>query len=390
MLNLYYYSFTTKQLSQNQHKSMEFNSVKFAKSKKEDFGTVLNKRVREYFKVNNISRHANAKMIFKSVAVLALYLVPFIVMLTGGFTTFWPVFGLWVIMALGMGGVGFSLMHDANHGAYSKHDWVNKLLSHSLNILGGSPINWQIQHNVLHHSFTNIAGMDEDIAPPSKKLLRFSPHEPRSNMQRYQHLYAWFFYGLMTFTWITSKDFRQTARFNKMGLVKNKSIPKLVISQIFSKIIYYFIFLALPIMLVEIPWWQTLIGFLSMHYVAGVVLGIVFQPAHVVPEAGFPLPEDGSMENALAVHQLLTTTDFAPKSRLLSWYVGGLNFQVEHHLFPEICHIHYPAIAKIVKKTAAEFNLPYHYQETFWAALKKHGQMLKKLGRENLEWNPAS
>lgn len=369
---------------------MDFNTVKFPKSKKEDFGSVLNKRVRAYFKENNISRYANGKMIFKSFAVMALYIGPLVIMLTAGWTTFWPIFGLWMVMALGMGGVGFSIMHDANHGSYSKHAWVNEILSHSLNILGGSPINWQIQHNVLHHSFTNIAGMDEDIAPPVKTILRFSPHEPRSKMQKYQHIYAWFFYGLMTFTWITSKDFKQTSRFNKMGLVKDRSIPKLVASQVLSKVIYYFIFLALPLMFVAIPWWQTVIGFLSMHFIAGMVLGAVFQPAHVVPEAKYPLPENGTMETETAIHQLLTTADFAPKNRLLGWYVGGLNFQVEHHLFPEVCHVHYPAIAKIVKTTAGEFNLPYHCQDTYWDALKKHAQMLKKLGREDLEWTPTT
>ncbi len=369
---------------------MDFESIKFAKSSKGDFGAVLNKRVRAYFKENNITRYANAKMIFKTIVVFTLYLGPLVWMLTGGFSNFWQVLGLWVIMAIGMGGVGFSVMHDANHGSYSKHAWVNKLLSHSLNILGGSPINWQIQHNVLHHSFTNIAGMDEDIAPPNKKLLRFSPHEPRSKMQKYQHFYAWFFYGFMTFMWITAKDFRQTTRFNKMGLVKNWNVAALLASQLLSKVVYYIIFLVLPLMFVDIPWWQTLIGFVVMHFIAGMILGAVFQPAHVVPEAEFPLPENGSMETESAIHQLMTTADFAPKNRLLGWYVGGLNFQVEHHLFPEVCHIHYPQIAKIVRATAEEFNIPYHCQDTYWEALKKHAQMLKKLGREDLYWNPAS
>ncbi len=366
---------------------MEFKTVKFAKTKRDDFGAVLNKRVRAYFKDNNISRHANVTMVIKTIVVFALYLVPYVVMLTGGFTSFWPVLGLWVIMALGMGGIGFSVMHDANHGAYSKHAWVNKLLSHSLDILGGSPINWQVQHNVLHHSFTNIPGMDEDIAPPTKKLLRFSPYEPRTKLQKYQHLYAWFFYGLMTFTWITSKDFRQTSRFSRMGLIKNRSIPRLVFFQVIAKILYYFFFLGLPIMLVDIPWWQTVLGFVTMHFLAGVVLGIVFQPAHVVPETEFPVAKDGAIENELAVHQLLTTADFAPRNKLLGWYVGGLNYQVEHHLFPDICHIHYPQLAKIVKQTAEEFGLPYHCQDTFGEALRKHAQMLKKLGNEDLNWS---
>ena len=74
-----------------------------------------------------------------------------------------------------------------------------------------------------------------------------------------------------------------------------------------------------------------------------------------------------------------TTVDFAPRSRLLAWYLGGLNFQVEHHLFSRVCHIHYPALAPIVKQTAREHGLPYHHNGTFLQAVGSHARTLYRL-----------
>jgi linoleoyl-CoA desaturase len=117
-----------------------------------------------------------------------------------------------------------------------------------------------------------------------------------------------------------------------------------------------------------------------MHLVAGFILSMIFQPAHVVKETTFPMPNlENEIENSWAVHELLTTANFARKNAVLNWYAGGLNFQVEHHLFPTICHIHYEALAPIVKETAEEFGLPYNEFETFSEAIKSHYDMLKRL-----------
>lgn len=362
---------------------MEHSSIKFDRSQNVEFYKTLQKRVRGYFKENKISKYGNFSMILKTIAMLTFYLAP-LALLTFLFESTWLIFAMWVVAGFGMAGVGLSIMHDANHGAYSKHKKVNSFVGAVLYLTGGSDAMWRIQHNVLHHTYTNVTGMDEDIDPG--KVMRFSPHEERLPMHKYQHIYAWFLYGLMTIMWITVKDFKQLYRYKQMGLTQTQSgsFNKLLFITIISKIAYYAVFLAIPLIFSAAPWYVTVLGFLSMHYITGVILGAIFQPAHVVPSSNYPMPdESGNIKADWAVSQLFNTANFAPNSKLFSWYVGGLNFQVEHHLFPNICHIHYKKISKIVKQTAEEFNLPYNSEKTFVDALRVHGQMLKTLGNQD-------
>ena len=362
---------------------MEFTNIRFDRDHNVEFYKTLQKRVRGYFKENKISKYGDWRMVVKSIFMLALYLTPFILILTF-FQSTWITLLMWVVMGIGIAGVGLSIMHDANHGAYSKSKKINSFVGYVLYLAGGSDAMWRIQHNVLHHTYTNVTGMDEDIDPG--KVMRFSPHEERLPMHKYQHIYAWFLYGLMTIMWITVKDFKQLYRYKKMGLTQTQSssFNKLLAITIVSKTAYYAVFLVLPLIFSPVAWYVTVIGFFLMHYVAGVILGCIFQPAHVVPSADYPLPDDsGNIKADWAVSQLINTANFAPKSSWFSWYVGGLNFQIEHHLFPNICHVHYKKISKIVKNTAEEFNLPYHSEKTFARALKVHGKMLYKLGNQD-------
>jgi linoleoyl-CoA desaturase len=357
-------------------------TVKFSPNKASDFHKTLRKRVNEYFKSKNISRHANAKMVLKTIFMLTLYIAPF-VLITTVVTNAWVAIGMWALMGLGTAGVGLSVMHDANHGAYSKNATINKLIGYSLLALGGSDLNWRIQHNVLHHTYTNIEGMDEDIDAPSA-ILRFSPHSPLNKIHKYQYLYAWFFYGLMTLMWFLTKDYQQAIRYHKKGLLKsqNTTLAKHLSTIIISKVIYGAIILGIPIFFGATAWYITIIGYVLMQFIGGLLLGIIFQPAHVLPSTDYPLPDPtGNIESDWAIHQLYTTANFAPRAKLFSWYVGGLNYQVEHHLFPNICHVHYPAISQIVRDTATEYGLPYHTMDTFREAVYEHGKMLYQLGR---------
>lgn len=360
---------------------MNFTSIKFAKDHNEEFYKVLRQRVNEYFKSNNISRYANANMVIKTIFMCLLYVVPFILILTIA-ENFWVIMGLWLLMGFGMAGCGLSVMHDANHGAYSKNERVNKFIGYIMFGLGGSDVNWRIQHNVLHHTYTNISGMDEDINPGS--IMRFSPHEKRRFLHRFQHIYAWFLYGFMTFMWFITKDYKQAMRYEKMGLTATQKITykKHLSTMIISKIIYGAIIFGLPMIFSPIPWYYAFLGYFIMNFVAGFILGIIFQPAHVVPTSDYQLPDNsGNVDADWAVNQLVNTANFAPKARLFSWYVGGLNYQVEHHLFPNICHVHYNKISKIVKETAIEYNLPYHSYSTFFKAISEHTKMLYRLGK---------
>jgi linoleoyl-CoA desaturase len=361
---------------------MQKARINFPRPTAADFYNITRKRVHEYFKSNNIKTHANTQMVFKTVAMMLIYLVPYSLMIFGVVTNTWVIFACWIAMGFGMAGIGLSVMHDANHGAYSKNKKVNTIISQVIWIVGGSSVNWRIQHNVLHHSFTNIDTMDEDLE--TVPILRFSPHTERKKIHRIQHWYAWFLYGWMTLMWATMKDFNQLRRFKKKDLIKTqkKSYARLITELILIKSSYYILFLVIPLLTISLSWWVIVLFFVAMHFIAGLSLALIFQPAHVMPLTHFPLPDDqGNMENKWAIHQLLTTVNYAPNSRLFSWYVGGLNYQIEHHLFPNVCHIHYKKISKIVKETALEFKLPYHSEPSFLSAVMQHMRFLKQLGQ---------
>ena len=324
-------------------------------------------------------------MVVKSVILLGAYVAPFIVILT----TNVPVvvfFLLWFTMGVALAGNGMSVMHDANHGAYSARQWVNKMMGMSLNLLGGAAFNWKLQHNILHHSYTNIQGMDEDI--DAKTLLRFSPHSPLKKGHRFQVFYAVFLYGILTLYWGLFKDAVQLIGYSKNGV--NSNTPRqnawLFVRISFFKIIYFFTLLILPSLVMGIPFYLVLLGFLLMHFTAGIILSVVFQLAHTVEGTAYPIPDaKGNIETAWAIHQMNTTVNFARRNKILSWYVGGLNFQIEHHLFPGTCHVHYPAIAPIVKETAEEFGVPYMENSSFTEALKSHLRTLRKFGAPSLD-----
>jgi linoleoyl-CoA desaturase len=362
---------------------MKENTIRFPNKKKPEFITELRSEVKKYFEDNQISRFGNRSLVLKTVTILLIYFAPFALMLTGVITSVPMIMLAWMIMGIGIAGTGMSVMHDANHGSYSKNPKVNKWMSKTMYLLGGFPVNWKYQHNTMHHGFTNIDGHDEDIAPTG--ILRFSPHKPLRKIHKFQYWYAWFFYGLMTFSWVTYKDFKQLAGYKKENAKLNttRSYDQLLIELLISKSLYYVLFLVAPLLFLSIPWYFTVLGFLLMHFVAGLILGVVFQAAHVVPTSEYPLPDvEGNLENGWAIHQLLTTSDFAPKNKLLSWYVGGLNFQVEHHLFPNISHVHYTKLSPLVQRTAQKYGLPYHVEKNFARAIHSHTKMLRILGRE--------
>jgi linoleoyl-CoA desaturase len=297
-------------------------------------------------------------------------------------------FALWIILGLFSAFIGLNICHDAIHGSLSKHKWINSFLGYAFNFMGANAYMWSIMHNIVHHTYTNIEGHDEDIQ--SIPLLRMSPHQKLLKVHRHQHWYAFLFYGLASISWVFIKDYVKFFKKN-IGNYDNKKHPPIeYFNLFFFKALYYTLFIILPLIFIKALWWQILLGFLIAHFFEGITLAVIFMLAHVVEETHFPLPnEQGNINNTWAVHQLYTTADFGRSNDLLNFVCGGLNFQVEHHLYPRICHVHYKNISEIVKTTAEEYNLPYNDNPTFTGAVKSHIRLLKKLGREEaIEMHP--
>ena len=360
---------------------MTKQTLSFSRTDSAKFFRTLNKRVNSYFKDNNIKRTGNWKLYTKTIVMFTLLLAPLVMVLTLDLPT-WALILSMIVIGIGMAGVGMNVMHDANHEVFSSKKWVNKLMGSSIYILAGNDYNWKVQHNVLHHTYTNIQGHDEDI--DAGRIIRFSEHSKWYKIHKYQKYYSFFLYGLLTLNWAITTDFKQTYQYLKRqlsyGEMPNPATQwtKLII----GKIIYYALWIALPL-ISGFAWWQVLIGFLIMHYTAGIILSVVFQLAHVMPNTEMPLPdEEGNLKNTWAIHQLYTTSNFAPKNKLVDFFTGGLNHQVEHHLYTNVSHIHYKKISKIVKETALEFKLPYNEYKTMRKAIIEHYHQLKALGKE--------
>ncbi|AWW30711.1 acyl-CoA desaturase [Echinicola strongylocentroti] len=355
-------------------------TIRFTESALSDFSITLRSRVNAYFKQTQKSRYGNLEMILKTLFMLSLYFVPVLLVTVGVVGQTWQLFLCFILSGLGMAGIGMGVMHDAIHGTYSKNKHINKLLGYTLNLVGANATLWKIQHNVLHHSFTNIHEGDDDINMPF--FLRFSPNAKKNVIHSYQHLYTWFFYGLSTLSWVTTKDFVRLNRYYKMGLLRGKNIYRNTVLKIIAwKVLYYTFILVLPILFSPFSIGQVFLAFIALHFVTGLSISLVFQTAHIMPDVTFPtVDSEGKVEGERMIHQLLTTCNYSEKNRVFSWLIGGLNYQIEHHLFPDICHVHYRKLAPIVRKTAAEYELPYYSKVTFFQALKSHFKMLHWLG----------
>ncbi|MEK7315756.1 MAG: acyl-CoA desaturase [Candidatus Eisenbacteria bacterium] len=352
--------------------------VIFAPGDPAGFGEDVKRRVAAYFESSGISTKANASMVIKTIVLLLVTFGSYGLILSGLFSP-WQMLGLAVLMGVGTAGIGFGIAHDALHGAYSSRPWVNRMLGFSFELAGASGYMWKITHNVIHHTYPNIHGLDEDLEV--SPLLRLSPEAKLKPIHRFQHLYAAAAYSLSTLNWVFMKDYKYFL-MRELGPFREKKHQFSEVALLLgSKLFYYTYTIVIPLLVLDIAWWQFAIGFLVLHLTAGFILGIVFQLAHVVEETEHPIPSpDGTMDTAWMIHQMETTSNFAMSNRWLSWYVGGLNFQVEHHLFPKVCSVHYPAISKIVRETAAAHGVPHHHHETMREAVRSHLQTLKRLG----------
>jgi linoleoyl-CoA desaturase len=348
------------------------------KEQSQAFAREVKAEVGAYFEQNRLSRHANPAMVVKTVVLSALYFGAYGLIVSGLLPLPW----MWVacfVMGIGMAGIGFSVTHDALHGAYSASPRVNQVIGRLFDTLGANGYMWQITHNGIHHTWTNIQGFDEDLEV--SPLIRLSPHTPFKPIHRFQHIFAFVAYSLATVFWVFVKDYKYFLQ-RDLGPYRNKQHPRSEwLFLIASKALYYFAMIAVPLLVLEITWWQLLIGFLTVHLTGGLILGVIFQLAHVV-EPTEHLEEDaaGAMKGAWMLYQMRTTNNFARESRLLSWYVGGLNYQIEHHLFPRVCHVHYRQLSPIVERLAKKHGVPYHSCPTLWHAIRSHYRMLKRFG----------
>lgn len=295
----------------------------------------------------------------------------------------WVAVPLAMSLGLSIAAVGMGIQHDANHGAYSRRPWVNRAFGLTLDLMGVCSYFWRLKHNVIHHTYTNIRGVDFDLDFGS--IARLSPEQRRRGYHRYQQYYLWFLYCFLLPKWVFHDDFvlLRTLRAGPHDLPR----PGRGEVALFYGAKVVFVAWSLVIPALFHPIWQVLLFHLIAVSTMGVALSSTFQLAHCAEMADFPeAPADGQIvAEDFAAHQVQTTVDFAQDHGLLTWFLGGLNYQVEHHLFPKVCHLHYPALSRIVRETAADHGIRYRCEPTLRRALAAHYRHLRKMGREDGE-----
>ncbi|MEM1282193.1 MAG: acyl-CoA desaturase [Chlamydiota bacterium] len=348
--------------------------VKFGKYKKEDFFPVVKRRVEAYFKERNMPYTGTTRLYVKAAILTVIYFAIYISIISNQFQLTGLVI-LYGLLGMTKGIVGFNLIHDALHGAFSSSKKFNRILGYWFDINGTSSFIWKISHNIHHHIYTNIPGHDDDI--DKAIILRLNTSDKVYWFHKYQYIYAPILYGMICLNWVFYSDYNWFVREAKNHNAKWSDY--LIFFTL--KVVNLLMFLILPMVILTVPWWYVALGFLSMHVCGGILISIVFQLAHIVDNVSYIEPnEEGRIEKNWAEHEMMTTSNFATENRLLTELVGGLNFQVEHHLFPYISHTHFPEVSKIVKATAKEFGIPYYEQPTFYEAICSHFRTLKRLG----------
>ena len=341
------------------------------------FQAELRRRVEEYFRFTGRRQRDCPQMYLKTAIILAIFAFLYCLLVFVA-KTWWQAVPLAILLGLSMAGIGFNIEHDGGHQAYSNHAWVNRLMAMTMDLIGASSYVWHWKHVVVHHTYTNLTGHDADIELGF--LGRLTPHQKRFRFHRWQHFYLWPLYGASIIKWHLFDDFRDVI----LGRIGSQRMPRPkrweLVGFIGAKAFFLIIAFGIPLIFHRL--WVVLLFYVITVVLTGVVVSVVFQLAHCVEEAEFPLPREGSgsVENAWAIHQVETTVDFARSSKIESWLLGGLNFQIEHHLFPRVCHVNYPAISKLVEQTCREFGVRYREHRSFRAGLASHFRWLRRMG----------
>ena len=329
--------------------------------------------------------------------------------------------------------IGTCIQHDGNHGAFSKRKWLNKCAGWTLDMIGASGFTWEIQHMLGHHPYTNVLDFHEDVqkqkgvdSPMHEKdqesdpdvfssfpLMRMHPTHVPSWFHRYQHLYAPLLFSLMTVAKVFQQDFEvaMSKRLYHIDAHCRYGSMLNILRFWLMKVVSLGYMVAVPCYFHGIIKGSAL--FMIGHFACGEMLATMFIVNHVIEGVSFglknvegekfqPTTVEGStpMEqtraeamkkcggltevplNDWAAVQCQTSVNWSPGSWFWNHFSGGLSHQIEHHLFPSICHTNYVHLHEVVKQTCEEYGVPYQAEHSLYTAYGKMIAHLKFLGKE--------
>jgi linoleoyl-CoA desaturase len=346
-------------------------------NKQKEFFNALKLEVDAYFEKKGIRKTGNWKLYAKALILIPAVLAIYFLLLQVSMPLMLAI-PLWIVLGFTMAAIGFNVMHDACHGSFSTRNWVNYLFGLTNNFLGGNAFLWKLKHNIIHHTYTNIDGVDDDIN--NMPFIRQCTTQRWKPLHRFQGAYMFLLYGFTSLFMFFMDYVKYFSKKIYTTPLKKMNVGEHIVFWA-GKIFFIFFYILLPIYC--LGWQMGLLGFFISQFTMGLTLAIVFQLAHVVEHAEFEAAgvDPVKIENEWAIHQVKTTANFAFSNKVVTWFLGGLNYQIEHHLFPRISHIHYPAISQIVKDTCTQFGLNYIYFPTTRAAVVSHVRFMHQMGQ---------
>jgi len=359
------------------------NNLKFKNDPKDqEFFRELKRRVNQYFKTNEIEKSGNSTSKAKAVLLFTLYIICFIsIFYTSTLASLFLAFGILGILTIFL---ALNVAHDAAHGTFTSNKKLNNLLVYTFDFLGANGYLWKMKHVHSHHPHVNIPNMDGDIKQ-TNNIVRIFPNSPFFNYHRYQFIYMPFLYLLYTLIWLLFRDFKDFLRPDVSGKDVITHDAKESAVFIIGKTFFLFRMIALPFIILNFSLPQILIAFLIFHFCASATVALALISAHIGEHSVYPEPnKNGQMNDSWVRHQIITTSDFATNSFVLTHLFGSFNHHIIHHLFPNICHIHYPPLTKILKQTCEEYNMPYNENPRLWDAMLSHFEFLKIRSKQEL------
>ncbi len=342
------------------------------------FPKVLRRRLDTFFADQDLSPKANSAMWLKIACGLAVLLGSWIAIYALRLGS-WKFTALYLLGGLAQTFLLLNIAHDSNHNAISSRPLINKTLNYVFDLCGISSYMWRLLHHRGHHSCINLQG--EDDALSGRGIFRFTPHEPRAPLHRFQHIYALLVYAVFSLDYVFFRDF-QCFFFPTHDYLKRGRHPFREYIILFAgKAFYLTYMLVLPMLVLRRSPLLVAGAFLLVHIIVGLSVTLVFQTTHTIDTTYFPVDRN-EFDNSV-YHIFATTADYATESPLVGWLAGGLNHHVVHHLCPFVCHTHYPSLTRIVKQTAEEFGVPYRQHPTMTRAIWHHLILLKQLGTQN-------
>jgi len=350
--------------------------LQFGKDQGTEFYHVLNRRIRQMLADKKKTRYANGLMIFKTILYFTLVIVFYAgIYFTGSLTLFYAFYLLAGISVLLL---AFNVSHDAAHDVITRNKKLNNLLfALSFNLQGNNAYTWKRFHIESHHLYTNVHGSDIDVL--MNPVFRMTRHQPLKWYHRYQYLYGPFLYLLYSLNWTLIRETLMI--FGVSSRTIHFKLPATeIVKLVFLKLFYLGYMIVAPALILPFGWFPVLLAFMLNHFIVSIIFTAVLGVSHLSDIVEHPDPDPSNkLTESWAMLQMKTSVDYNVDSKFLNWVLGGFNAHTLHHLFPNICHVHYLDMVKILRDTSEEFGITYN-ETSYWNALRSHFRFLKKMG----------